>query len=317
MKKCDLTVVVPVYNEEKNVDEFYSRVEKVISELGISYEIIFALDPSTDETENILRSLASINKNIKILVFSRRFGQPAATMAGLSYSKGESCVIIDCDLQDPPELIKDLYLKFVENKDLDVIYAKRKNRKGETIIKKIVSKFGYFVINKFSDINIPRDTGDFRILSKRVVDKLIQHQEAHAFLRGMVAHIGFKQDFIEYERDERLYGKSKYNRFFGSLKIGLNGIFGFTSKPLIIMSIAGFFLSFFSFLLGFWYLIQKIIGINLTPGLSTIVILMTFFSGVQLLSLGLVGEYISRIYDEIKKRPLYVIDKKINFSETD
>ena len=113
MKKCDLTVVVPVYNEEKNVDEFYSRVEKVISELGISYEIIFALDPSTDETENILRSLASINKNIKILVFSRRFGQPAATMAGLSYSKGESCVIIDCDLQDPPELIKDLYLKFV------------------------------------------------------------------------------------------------------------------------------------------------------------------------------------------------------------
>jgi polyisoprenyl-phosphate glycosyltransferase len=317
MKKCDLTVVVPVYNEEKNVDEFYSRVEKVISELSISYEIIFALDPSTDETENILRSLASINKNIKILVFSRRFGQPAATMAGLSYSKGESCVIIDCDLQDPPELIKDLYLKFVENKDLDVIYAKRKNRKGETIIKKIVSKFGYFVINKFSDINIPRDTGDFRILSKRVVDKLIQHQEAHAFLRGMVAHIGFKQDFIEYERDERLYGKSKYNRFFGSLKIGLNGIFSFTSKPLIIMSIAGFFLSFFSFLLGLWYLIQKIIGINLTPGLSTIVILITFFSGVQLLSLGLVGEYISRIYDEIKKRPLYVIDKKINFSETD
>lgn len=317
MKKCDLTVVVPVYNEEKNVDEFYSRIEKVISELGISYEIIFALDPSTDATENILRSLASTNKNIKILVFSRRFGQPAATMAGLSYSKGESCVIIDCDLQDPPELIKDLYLKFVENKDLDVIYAKRKKRKGETIIKKIVSKFGYFLINKFSDINIPRDTGDFRILSKRVVDKLIQHQEAHAFLRGMVAYIGFKQDFIEYERDERLYGKSKYNRFFGSLKIGLNGIFGFTSKPLIIMSITGFFLSLFSFLLGLWYLIQKIIGINLTPGLSTIVILITFFSGVQLLSVGLVGEYISRIYDEIKKRPLYVIDKKINFSETD
>jgi dolichol-phosphate mannosyltransferase len=212
---------------------------------------------------------------------------------------------------------KDLYLKFVENKDLDVIYAKRKSRKGETIIKKIFSKFGYFVINKFSDINIPRDTGDFRILSKRVVDKLIQHQEAHAFLRGMVAYIGFKQDFIEYERDERLYGKSKYNRFFGSLKIGLNGIFGFTSKPLIIMSITGFFLSFFSFLLGLLYLIQKIIGINLTPGLSTIVILITFFSGVQLLSLGLVGEYISRIYDEIKKRPLYIIDKKINFSETD
>jgi glycosyltransferase involved in cell wall biosynthesis len=317
MKKSDLTVVVPVYNEEKNVDEFYSRVKKVISELGISYEIIFALDPSTDATENILRSLASTNKNIKILVFSRRFGQPAATMAGLSYSNSESCVIIDCDLQDPPELIKDLYLKFVENKDLDVIYAKRKSRKGETIIKKIFSKFGYFVINKFSDINIPRDTGDFRILSKRVVDKLIQHQEAHAFLRGMVAYIGFKQDFIEYERDERLYGKSKYNRFFGSLKIGLNGIFGFTSKPLIIMSITGFFLSFFSFLLGLLYLIQKIIGINLTPGLSTIVILITFFSGVQLLSLGLVGEYISRIYDEIKKRPLYIIDKKINFSETD
>jgi hypothetical protein len=133
----------------------------------------------------------------------------------------------------------------------------------------------------------------------------------------MVAYIGFKQDFIEYERDERLYGKSKYNRFFGSLKIGLNGIFGFTSKPLIIMSITGFFLSFFSFLLGLLYLIQKIIGINLTPGLSTIVILITFFSGVQLLSLGLVGEYISRIYDEIKKRPLYIIDKKINFSETD
>ena len=317
MKNFNLSVVVPVYNEESNIDEFYSRITNVIHDLSVSYELIFALDPSTDATENKLINLAANNKNVKVLIFSRRFGQPAATMAGLSYSRGEACVVIDCDLQDPPELIKELYIKLKNNRDLDVVYAKRKSRKGETVIKKIVSKIGYFIINKFSDINIPRDTGDFRILSSRVVDELTKHQESHAFLRGMVAYIGFKQDFIEYDRKERKEGKSKYNKFFGSLKIGLNGIFSFTSKPLVIMSIFGFFLSFSSFGVGLWYFFQKILGIDITPGLPTVVILITFFSGIQLLSLGLVGEYISRIYDETKNRPLYIVDKKINFSENE
>ena len=166
-------------------------------------------------------------------------------------------------------------------------------------------------INKLSDIQIPRDAGEYRIISRKVINQLKELNESHGFLRGMVAFVGYKQSFIEYDRKERLAGKSKYNKFFGSLRIGLNGLVGFSSRPLFLMSIAGFVIAFLSFLLGLWYIFQKIYGISLT----TTVILISFFAGVQLFGLGLVGEYIGRIYDEVKKRPKYIVDKKINFNE--
>ena len=311
----DLSVIVPIFSEEKNILPFLERTISVIKKLNLNYEIIFALDPSEDDSENIIIKEASKNKNIKMISFSRRFGQPSATIAGLSESKGKYCIVIDVDLQDPPELIESLYRKIESEKSYDVVMAKRKARKGETQTKKIFTSIGYFLINKMTDIKIPRNTGDFRIMSRRVVEEIKKLNETHGFLRGLVSFVGFKQTFVEYERDERFQGKGKYNKYFGSIKIGMNGLFGFTSKPLVIMSTVGFAFAFVSFLLGLWYLVQKLMGVDFTPGLPTTVLVITFFSGIQLLGMGLLGEYISRIYDEVKNRPQYIIDKKINFNE--
>jgi glycosyltransferase involved in cell wall biosynthesis len=308
-----LSVIVPVYKEEANIRPFLDRLIPVLSAITEDYEVIFCLDPSPDETENVIIEMGSTDVRIKMLKFSRRFGQPAATMAGLMYAHGSRCVVIDVDLQDPPELIRDLYCKMDEG--FDVVYAKRRSRDGETFIKKIVSKFGYKVINTLSEVQIPRDTGDFRIMSRRVIEELRGLQENHGFLRGLVAYVGFNQTAVEYDRDRRFIGKGNYNRFFGSMRIGLNGLVGFSSKPLNLMSIVGGAIAGLSFLLGAWYLIQNLIGISFTPGLSTTVILISFFAGVQLLSLGLVGEYVSRIYDEVKRRPMYILDRKVNFDD--
>jgi len=309
----EISVVVPIRDENENIKTFLQRTENILNAIGESYEIIFALDPSSDNTEKVILDEIKRNKNIKLLVFSRQFGQPAATIAGILNCKGSYCVIIDVDLQDPPEVIEQLYKKIVSG--YQVVYAKRKNRKGETIFKKIISSFGYFLINKLSDVPIPKDTGDYRIITRKVINHLKELNESHGFLRGMVAFVGFNQSFIEYDRDHRRAGKSKYNKFLGSLKIGFNGLIGFSSRPLFLMSIVGFVIALLSFLLGIWYFFQKIFGINLTLGLTTTVILISFFAGVQLLGLGLLGEYVGRIYDEVKKRPKYILDKKINFDD--
>jgi glycosyltransferase involved in cell wall biosynthesis len=304
-----LSVIVPVYKEATNIQPFLKRTEAVLTKLAVAYEIIFCLDPSPDNTEQIILAEIERNANIQLLVFSRRFGQPAATMAGILYCKGNACVVIDVDLQDPPELIEAMYAKWQQG--FEVVYAKRESRKGETLIKRFISFVGYKLINQLSDVQIPRDTGDFRILSRRVIEEIRALQETHGFLRGLVAYVGFKQTFVEYARDERLNGQGNYNRFTGSLKIGLNGLISFSSKPLQVMSLCGALFAGFSFLLGLWYVIQKLIGIDLSPGLSTTVLCITFFAGIQLLSLGLIGEYIGRIYDEVKKRPMYIVDRQV------
>jgi polyisoprenyl-phosphate glycosyltransferase len=308
-----ISIVVPVYKEERGIRPFLSRLESVMRKMSVPYEVIFSLDPSPDRTEEII--LEEINKNpaIKLLVFSRRFGQPAATMAGILWAKGDTCVSIDVDLQDQPELIEQMYAKLKEG--YEVVYAKRRSRKGETLIKRWISYFGYFVINRLSDVAIPRDTGDFRIMTRRVIEELREFSEMNGFLRGLVAYVGFKQTFIEYDRDERFADKGKYNRLTGSLRIGLNGLIGFSSRPLQLMSILGMAFAGISFLVGVWYLMQKLAGVNLTPGLSTTVLAITFFSGIQLLGLGLTGEYIGRIYDEVKHRPQNIVDRKVNFDD--
>ncbi|PPK74146.1 dolichol-phosphate mannosyltransferase [Methylobacter tundripaludum] len=306
-----ISIVVPVYKEEANIRPFLERTEAVMANMGVSYEIIFALDPSPDNTEGVILEEINRNPSIKLLVFSRRFGQPAATMAGILSCTGETCLVIDVDLQDQPELIEPLYAKLAEG--YEVVYAKRRSRKGETLVKRIISHLGYSVINKLSDVQIPRNTGDFRIMTRRVIEELRRLNESHGFLRGLVAYVGFKQAFIEYDRDERYAGVGNYNRLTGSLKIGLNGLISFSSRPLFVMSIGGFILAGLSFLLGAWYVIQKLIGIDVTPGLSTTVLVVSFFAGVQLLGLGLIGEYVGRIYDEVKRRPMYIVDRQVNF----
>jgi glycosyltransferase involved in cell wall biosynthesis len=309
-----LSIVVPVYKEANNIRPFLQRTEAVMAKMKLNYEIIFALDPSPDDTETVI--LEEINRNpaVKLILFSRRFGQPAATMAGILNCTGEKCVVIDVDLQDQPELIEQLYNKMVEG--YEVVYAMRVSREGETLIKRAVSYLGYSVINRLSDVQIPRNTGDFRIMSRRVIEELRRLSETHGFLRGMVAYVGFRQAAVKYNRDARLSGTGNYNRLVGSLRIGINGLVGFSSRPLQVMSMAGFVLAAISFMIGIFYVTQKIMGIPITPGLSTTILVVSFFSGVQLLALGVVGEYIGRIYDETKRRPMYIVDRKVNFSES-
>jgi polyisoprenyl-phosphate glycosyltransferase len=309
--KPDLSVVVPVYKEEANIHPFLQRTEAVLGRMGKTHEIIFCLDPSPDRTEEIILSEINRNQNIRLVVFSRRFGQPAATMAGLLLCNGATCVVIDVDLQDPPELIPEMYDRLQGG--YEVVCAKRRSRKGETLIKRLVTAVGYWVIARLSEVQTPRDTGDFRIVTRRVIEELRRLHETHGFLRGLVAYVGFKQTFVEYDREERAHGPGNYNRFVGSLKIGLNGLISFSSRPLQLMSVVGALFAGFSFLLGAWYAIQHFWGIELTPGLSTTVLVVTFFSGVQLLSLGLMGEYVGRIYDEVKGRSMFIVDRKVNF----
>lgn len=308
-----LSVIVPVYNEENNIRPFISRMIPVLDKISSNYEVIFILDPSTDNTEEVILQENKNNEKVKLIVMSRRFGQPAATMAGIRACDGEYCIIIDVDLQDPPELVSDMYTKATEG--FDVVYAKRKSRQGETLIKKAIAKLGYFLINRLSDVSIPENTGDFRIINRKVISHLVQLNESHGFLRGLVAFVGFKQTFVMYDRDARLANNSKYNSFTGSIRIGLNGLIGFSTRPLFIMALVGFIIALVSFCIGMYYLITKLSGVPITPGLSTTVILITFFSGIQLLGLGLIGEYIGRIYDEVKNRPMFIVDKKIGFKD--
>lgn len=311
MTHYKISIVVPVYKEEKSIDAFLERIEKVANKEKWNYELIFCLDPSPDKTYEVIQSHIKRNSAIRLIQFSRRFGQPAATMAGIFNCTGDICVVIDVDLQDPPEVIPQLIEKWSEG--YDVVYAKRKNRKGETAFKKVFAYTGYKVINALTDVKIPRNTGDFRLMNRRVIEELKKLKETHGFLRGLVSFVGFNQTHVEYDRHERFEGKGNYNRYLGSLKIGLNGLICYSSRPLQIISISGIVIACLSFLLGLWYFIQRVfLDIPLTPGLSTTVIVVTFFSGVQLLSLGIVGEYIGRIYDEVKRRPMYIISEEVN-----
>lgn len=315
MMKSDktLSVITPVYNEENNIQPFLDRLIPVLEKLSPNYEIIFSMDPCTDETEKVIMENIKKNSSIKLLLMSRRFGQPAATQAGILNCSGDYCVAIDVDLQDPPELIEEMYEKALDG--YDVVLARRKSRKGETFIKRIIARTGYYLIKKLSDVEIPENTGDYRLISRRVIDQLRNLQEKHGFLRGLVAYVGFKQTYVTYDRGARFADSGKYSRLTGSIKIGLNGLIGFSTKPLFIMSLLGFILASLSFLIGMFYFLSKIFGADITPGLPTTVILITFFSGVQLIGLGLIGEYIGRIYDEVKRRPMYIIDKKVGFKK--
>ncbi len=314
MSNISLSIIVPVYNEESSILPFLEEVQKNLKNIE-KYEIIFCLDPSTDNTEEIIQKQAEINKNIKLIVFSRRFGQPAATMAGILNCSGDACVIIDVDLQDPPNLIPKLYDKYLEG--YDTVLAKRKTREGETIIKKIIAYIGYKIINKISYVEIPRNTGDFRIISRKIIEELRLLSEQHGFLRGLNSFIGFEQAIIEYDRDKRFAGQGNYNKFTGSIKIGLNGIIGFSTAPLSIMLWLGFTISLIATVGVIYILLTKIImGVDYPTGIPTITILILFFGGANIMAIGVLGEYIGRIYDEVKQRPLYIVSKSHNIDIT-
>ncbi len=311
MSTLDISIVVPVYKEEANIEPFLARMEPVLRRLNLGYEIIFCLDPSPDRTEDILREQAARNPRVKMLRFSRKFGQPAATMAGIRHCSGQCCVVIDVDLQDPPELIEAMHAKLAEG--YDVVYAKRRRRDGESWIKLFVSHVGYRIIDKISDLEIPRDTGDFRIMSRRVLDHLASLPEYNCFLRGLVAYVGFRQTAVEYDRDERLHGLGNYNRHIGSLKIGLNGMVSFSNVLLSLSTLAGMITVLISLMIICYMVFTKLVlGYPYPVGTPTIIVLILFIGGVQLVTIGIMGEYIGRIYDEVKRRPRFIVEKTVN-----
>ncbi|HSZ05809.1 MAG TPA: glycosyltransferase family 2 protein [Solirubrobacteraceae bacterium] len=303
-----LSIVVPAYNEQDNVRRLYARLTSVLDDLELEWELIFSVDPCTDRTEELILQLCAEDRRVKMLRFSRRFGQPMATIAGLEAARGDAVVVVDCDLQDPPELIFELVQRWREG--YDVVYAQRRTRAGETLPKRIVSAVGYRLIRRIADVDIPPNTGDFRLMSRRVVDNVVALKEGHGFLRGLVGLVGFRQTSVLYDRAPRAAGRSKYNRFLGSLLIGVNGIVGFSRYPLQLISLIGLALSGLAFTLALVYGGLKLGGVQFPVGDPTIVIAMSFFSGIQLLSLGVIGEYVGRIYDESRNRPKYIVESR-------
>jgi polyisoprenyl-phosphate glycosyltransferase len=307
-----LSLVVPVYKEEKNIPEFLRRLRPILSKISEDYEIIFSLDPSPDRTEEVILEQRAKDERVKLLKFSRRFGQPMATLAGLEYSRGDAVIVMDVDLQDPPELVQTMVEKWREG--FDVVLPQRRERTGEPLIKKLVAATGYKVINKIADVRIPPNTGDFRLMARRVVTEVVRLKETHGFLRGMVAVVGFKQCLVPFDRPARFAGETNYNRFLGSLRIGFNGIFCFSTYALTLSTISGFVLAGGSLLVAALYLVAKLTNlIPFPPGNPTIVILVLFMGGIQLISIGILGEYIGRIYEEVRARPKFIVDRAEGF----
>ncbi len=304
----DLSIVVPVYKEERNVPEFISRLQPILEAITPDFEIIFALDPSPDRTEAVILEARARDPRVKLLRFSRRIGQPMATLGGLGHSTGDAVVVMDVDLQDPPELVTDMVAKWREG--FDVVYAQRRQRTGETWIKRVVAATGYRLINKIAEVQIPPNTGDFRLMSRRVVNEINSLKETHGFLRGMVAVVGFRQTSVPFDRPPRFEGPGNYNRFFGSLRIGFNGIFCFSTYALTLSTMFGFIIAGFSFLLMLIYLFYKLMGWEILWGNPTLVILISFLGAIQLISVGILGEYIGRIYEEVRGRPKYIVERK-------
>ncbi len=309
----EVSVVVPVRNESKNLPEFLRRTVPVLASLVADYEIIFAVDPSTDGTEEILRSAHEANKSVKMISFSRRFGQPAATLAGLDFSTGKAVIVMDVDLQDPPELLAELVKKW--HAGFDVVYAQRNKRSGETFVKRLVSNAGYRFLDRWSDVDIPRNTGDFRLMDRKVVDTVLQFPEAHGFLRGLVALAGFHQTSVTFDRPARYSGKGAYNRFFGSLRIGLNGIIGFSTVLLSLSTVFGLIVAMLGIITAVTYAAFKVAGTHFPLGNPTIVILVLLLGSAQLICLGIIGQYVGRIYEEVKRRPRFIVAESVGFSD--
>ena len=311
MGRMLLSIVVPVFREEKNLPEFLRRIQPILEGVSKDYELIFALDPSPDRTEDVILEARARDPRLKLLKFSRRVGQPMATLAGMEYSRGEAVIVMDVDLQDPPELILEMVAKWREG--FDVVLPQRRHRTGEPWIKKVVAATGYKVINKIADVKIPPNTGDFRLMSRRVVSEVVRLKESHGFLRGMVAVVGFRQCLIPFDRPSRFAGETNYNRFFGSLRIGFNGIFCFSTYALSLSTLAGFAIASCSFLIALAYLVMKLAGFPFPLGNPTVVILILFMGGIQLISVGILGEYIGRIYEEVRARPKFIVERAEGF----
>jgi glycosyltransferase involved in cell wall biosynthesis len=307
MKKSGvfISIVVPCYNEEEVIDIFLEKIFEVLKRVGKSYEIVFVNDGSRDATLEILKAKAKEYDAVRVISLSRNFGKEAALSAGLDASRGETVVPIDVDLQDPPELILEFVKKYEEG--YDVVVGKRADRTTDSTAKRVSAEAFYKMHNKISDIEIPHNVGDYRLMSRRVVEELKKLPETQRFMKGIFAWLGFKTAVIEYKREERAAGDTSFNGW-KLWNFALDGITSFSTAPLRIWLYIGLFLAFISFLYGSWIILKTLIfGVD-SPGYASMITIVLFLGGIQLMGIGILGEYIGRIYIESKNRPVYIIE---------
>ncbi|TGE05497.1 glycosyltransferase family 2 protein [Hymenobacter fodinae] len=312
----DLSVVIPVYNEEANLPALYDRLRNVIESMDLpgSHEFIFVNDGSYDQSLALLRLLASRDERVRYLDFSRNFGHQIAVTAGLDRAQGEAVVIIDADLQDPPELLPQLYQKLQEG--YEVVYAKRRSRAGESAAKRLTAKIFYRLLARITHISIPVDTGDFRIISRKVVLALRQMPEQNKFIRGQISWIGYRQGCLEYDRIERTGGATGYT-YRKMVRFALDGITAFSDLPLRIATISGFAVSGIAFLVMLYTLYARFVTRDYQPGWASLMISILFLGGVQLIAVGIIGEYIARLSANVRQRPLYIVSETNTTSPTE
>ncbi len=302
----DISVVVPVFNEECTIAELFTRIKDAVTKISDYYEIIFVNDGSSDNTLSKLIDVSELDESVFYINFSRNFGHQIAVTAGLDYCQGKAVIIIDGDLQDPPELIPELYAKHKEG--YEVVYAKRAERKGESLFKKLTAKLFYRILKRLTSVNIPLDTGDFRLIDRKVVNYLRKMPEQNKFLRGQIAWLGFRQTHVLFSRDKRKHGKTGYS-LSKMIRFALDGITGFSDKPLQFVSKAGIFISFISLLIIIYAMYSHFILERTMAGWTSLIISTMFIGGIQLISIGIIGEYIGRMNKNILNRPPYIVER--------
>lgn len=314
MRDKTLSVVIPVFNEEPVIERTYQRLHAVMEDMPYYYELLFVDDGSTDRSLEILEGIADWDDRVHIVSFSRNFGHQAAVMAGIEYAAGDAVVLIDADLQDPPEVIPQMVEKWREG--YDVVYGKRTKRKGESVFKKVTAHVFYRFLRSMTDTDIPADTGDFRLMDKRVCEWMRLLREKRPFVRGLVRWVGFRQTSVAYVREERAAGETKYP-LKKMLALATDGIFSFSYKPLKLAGYAGFALSFASFVYLIVVICQRLFGQQTQPGWASLMAIILFSNGIILIMLGILGEYLGRIYEEVKDRPLYIVARTRGIGEED
>ncbi|MEQ1622408.1 MAG: glycosyltransferase family 2 protein [Methylococcales bacterium] len=303
-----LSIIIPAYNEEEVLEEFYRRISDSLINIDLPYELIFVNDGSRDRTLSLLTNLTQQDERVVVIDLSRNFGKEIAVSAGIDFARGEAVVIIDADLQDPPEVIPELIEQW--RNGYDNVYARRSSRDGESIIKKITSYLFYRVIGGMTHIDIPADTGDFRLLSRRAVDALKQLPERNRFMKGLYSWIGFPSIAVNYRRDPRYAGTTKWN-YWKLWNFALEGITSFTEVPLKLASYVGGLIAFAAFCYGMYIIVNTLYFGNDVPGYPSLIVTILFLGGIQLIFIGILGEYLGRAFAEVKQRPLYFINKVI------
>ncbi len=312
MTEIRFSIIAPCYNEEGNLQELYRRIKEVMEQTGENWELVLINDGSRDRTPELMREFHALDSRVHYIDFARNFGHQIAVTAGIDYAQGEAVIIIDADLQDPPELILEMIQKWREG--YQVVYAVRRERKGESFFKLFTAKLFYRLIYRITDVDIPLDTGDFRLMDRKVVDALKQMRERHRFIRGMTSWVGFRQAGVYYDREERFAGETKYP-LRRMVKFASDAITGFSFFPLQLATYLGFVIAALSGFGVIGVVFARLFGNQAFFGQATTLVMVLFLGGVQLISLGIIGEYLGRIYDEVKRRPMYVVNEAVGFDE--